>query len=762
MEVLSSPTPPITLSPRASRSPLLARRSSRQAVPILDHTPSASSSTSPSPSPSHTFNLVPTQLASSSHLNFVLTPGSTTSVSSHTMVQPPGPNSASTSFTPSTSSSTTTATVTLRAPRRVNSNKHHASAGVMGFLPFIPLTPIMASPMLTPEPGASTGVDGGGVAGHEEGQRRFRQSVGTSGSLSPDVDYLGVHAKASAGPSSKPFGMRHPGAAVDSHNTGNPDAHVPNAGFPTSSSSSSSIKQRRLVTPSWISTPPTPPHSVCMRARTLSNPGENVSIADGFLTQRRSRLSQPRPASVAVFPDATTHSHSSSSSTSYFAISTERYSMRPTEADAATRAETLGANTNAYTQPKKQVKRRQSLPPNFWKPLPPIPHPPHSSHTHSTTALTRPRSRYSLHSKRSLGDIQRHRSSSIPRSPISSLTPHYYMVPMDMAAGVDVDGGDNNVLSPSLSRVPKGLHRRRSSPLRTGIIASEAPDHYSNSNEGLRESTSAGSSYKSALSSPAFPSPDPQSPRTSRDSAGKRLFHLHADDEDADEDSGGKLSRESSLQGESSSQDGRNAVDTGMSAVKSKRYHAILELLTTEFGYLVDLKTLVSVYLAQLEALSIPIPSPSPSRPSPSSLSISGLTRSFPSRSHLAAHPPSITNAAFGLGPPEADDRGSSRPASPEFGGRGSSRETKVPSRRPILTESELASVRRNAEELVTFHERFIGILKSALEPLGFASLLDGDTSFSGDVDSIDEVVRVVAEAFVKRQDYLAPYTVSQ
>ena len=58
--------------------------------------------------------------------------------------------------------------------------------------------------------------------------------------------------------------------------------------------------------------------------------------------------------------------------------------------------------------------------------------------------------------------------------------------------------------------------------------------------------------------------------------------------------------------------------------------------------------------------------------------------------------------------------------------------------------------MRRNAHELVAFHERFIEVLKTSLIPVGFASVLDGESPYSADLEAVDEAVRVIAEAFVK------------
>ena len=58
--------------------------------------------------------------------------------------------------------------------------------------------------------------------------------------------------------------------------------------------------------------------------------------------------------------------------------------------------------------------------------------------------------------------------------------------------------------------------------------------------------------------------------------------------------------------------------------------------------------------------------------------------------------------------------------------------------------------MRRNAHELVAFHERFIEVLKTSLIPFGFALVLDGESPYSADVEAVDEAVKVIAEAFVK------------
>ncbi|KAJ3533135.1 hypothetical protein NM688_g7325 [Phlebia brevispora] len=192
--------------------------------------------------------------------------------------------------------------------------------------------------------------------------------------------------------------------------------------------------------------------------------------------------------------------------------------------------------------------------------------------------------------------------------------------------------------------------------------------------------------------------------------------------------------------------------------VVMKRYHALMELLTTEVGYLMDLRALVTIYLAHLPTLYTPIPSPALSRPSPSSLSISSLSRSrLPSsRSSMLVAP------SAGPGPPLSDCPSSyfdkyfetSVDRDPEKGKGDKERQA----RRPIFAEADLQIVRRNAEQLLQLHQRFVSALREKLEPLGYGSaFVDVLTGREKDpsiecgptqLDTVDEAIDVVADAF--------------
>ncbi len=72
-----------------------------------------------------------------------------------------------------------------------------------------------------------------------------------------------------------------------------------------------------------------------------------------------------------------------------------------------------------------------------------------------------------------------------------------------------------------------------------------------------------------------------------------------------------------------------------------------------------------------------------------------------------------------------------------------------------------MSGIRRNAEELVKFHEKFVERLKSAVEPLGFGSAFIGSpaapsgANINADsqraVENVDLAVRLVAEAFAQQ-----------
>ncbi|KAI0692570.1 hypothetical protein BC835DRAFT_47990 [Cytidiella melzeri] len=214
----------------------------------------------------------------------------------------------------------------------------------------------------------------------------------------------------------------------------------------------------------------------------------------------------------------------------------------------------------------------------------------------------------------------------------------------------------------------------------------------------------------------------------------------------------------------------------------TKRYHALLELVTTEVGYLMDLRALVSIHLAQLPSLDAPV-STTLSRPSPSSLSISSLSlsRPFPSsRSFLHAHPgpglpilicqENTSPSSWTERHRDAFDRdrageseGSGTPLASatttiqkDNSGNAAATSNR-PARRRLLTDQDVKVITRNASELLALHEKFVKMLKYALEPLGFGDVLAGGVSREGfeggeergrEKKDVERSVEAVAELF--------------
>ncbi|KIP01246.1 hypothetical protein PHLGIDRAFT_508477, partial [Phlebiopsis gigantea 11061_1 CR5-6] len=169
----------------------------------------------------------------------------------------------------------------------------------------------------------------------------------------------------------------------------------------------------------------------------------------------------------------------------------------------------------------------------------------------------------------------------------------------------------------------------------------------------------------------------------------------------------------------------------------ARRHHALLELLTTEVGYLLDLRALVSVYLEQLPSVTAPVPMPP--RSSPSSLSISSLGLSRPARAQQQQYQ---QQQAAGLGPPAPDGGGD------------------APLRRPVFSEADVEAVRRNARELLERHERLVGALEGVLGPRGYAWVFARGRAGREDppVGAVDEAVAAALEVFLREMPAFAVY----
>ncbi|RPD66850.1 hypothetical protein L226DRAFT_565633 [Lentinus tigrinus ALCF2SS1-7] len=520
-----------------------------------------------------------------------------------------------------------------------------------GYLPFVPLTPIMASPLLTPE------------VAHASPAAVFECAA---------RQVLPGHA----------------------HQQGDYITHHPSPPNPT-----------------WTTSPPTPPPKHPSSPRLA--PSTPPSPARAIRRRSRSRSRNPnatragsRPASVSHFvPSSLSHSSSPASS-----------STAP----------------NSPAQSDLVPARRMSLPSDLSKPLPPRPD------ERTDGALT-------------------------------NLSPDSVRC---ASALIDTDLGAT--LLPSLSR------RTPTTRARGASLGSDADETGT-----LR-------------------------------SVGKKLFNLEADEGDLsdDEDPDQRVYKEDSTPAR-----GQRDPDPDMGqtrvreqekekAERLRQYHALRELLTTEVGYLLDLRALVTVYLDQLLLLSTPpttppmtvvpplptppiapplcigvLPPPTRTLPSFSALSIPSF---FPSSrssyiqpSPLPTPSPSVSESLSSTLPDDGSPQDRERQPS---GASSTSRErqrdredsdriptpksSKSRSHGPMLIEREVRAVCRNAQELLKFHERFVGELRKAVDVSGVQGAFPQSGQElpeyrSGEVfvtERVEHALEVVAAKFVNEAGSFSIY----
>ncbi|KAH9927267.1 uncharacterized protein B0H18DRAFT_1003792 [Fomitopsis serialis] len=235
----------------------------------------------------------------------------------------------------------------------------------------------------------------------------------------------------------------------------------------------------------------------------------------------------------------------------------------------------------------------------------------------------------------------------------------------------------------------------------------------------------------------------------------------------------------------------------------TRKYHALMELLATEAGYLMDLRALVTVYLEH-----VPGSSTSPTLSIPSL----GLSRSIPSSrsSFLLPHPSPSTSASshlsvtddIGHGTAEKEkkrdksrerlkdkerhkekhkakssekentkgrDGGKHRHKGKEKQVHHSRKHAQAPARRPILADKDVSAICRNAQELLAFHDRFVCELRDAMVGFGLSRAfemgerkeevaLKPDGSEAAALPTIDQAVAIVAEAFVTESPSFSVY----
>ncbi|KAJ4478294.1 hypothetical protein J3R30DRAFT_3703023 [Lentinula aciculospora] len=170
-----------------------------------------------------------------------------------------------------------------------------------------------------------------------------------------------------------------------------------------------------------------------------------------------------------------------------------------------------------------------------------------------------------------------------------------------------------------------------------------------------------------------------------------------------------------------------------------RRYHALMELLSTEVSYMQDLRILVSIYLRQIPALTL--------KRSSSTSSTFGLNSSFSalSRANSSVNLNNITSSYV----------------QPLTSFTSKDRE-KSPARR-IFKSTEIDVLTRNADEVLRFHEHFVEELRSTMAPFGFSMELSSEHSSDeeipeGSLKNIDAGIAIVSTKFATEASRFTSY----
>lgn len=169
----------------------------------------------------------------------------------------------------------------------------------------------------------------------------------------------------------------------------------------------------------------------------------------------------------------------------------------------------------------------------------------------------------------------------------------------------------------------------------------------------------------------------------------------------------------------------------------ARRAHALVELLSTEVGYLADLRVLVNVYLRNLATFDR-VPTSAFQRSS------SFVASSRPNSAGQSYFPP------VGGGPDGFQPSTTIQPKEKE----------KTNSKR-VFSEAQLRLLARNATEVLEFHERFVKQLQVLVVQMGLPMPVPGvdfGESFDDHLGKIDDVIRVVSTKFATESSRFYEY----
>ncbi|KAF9076821.1 hypothetical protein BDP27DRAFT_1442203 [Rhodocollybia butyracea] len=171
----------------------------------------------------------------------------------------------------------------------------------------------------------------------------------------------------------------------------------------------------------------------------------------------------------------------------------------------------------------------------------------------------------------------------------------------------------------------------------------------------------------------------------------------------------------------------------------TRKYHALLELLSTEVSYMQDLRILVEIYLRQIPTLTLKR-SQSSSSTFVRNSSFSALSRAS-SSVHLSFHD---NNGLQNISSISANER------------------EKSPARH-IFKNLEIDMLTRNAEEVLQFHENFVEELRQQMAPFGLRMELPSERSsdeeiMEGSVENIDASIALVSTKFATEASRFTSY----
>lgn len=239
----------------------------------------------------------------------------------------------------------------------------------------------------------------------------------------------------------------------------------------------------------------------------------------------------------------------------------------------------------------------------------------------------------------------------------------------------------------------------------------------------------------------------------------KSLFHMPQDGEDDIKLTLDDYDTNPPSGEESSSEAANHPLQVKDDLIGSKddvrKCHALLELLSTEVGYLFDLKVLVTVYLRLLPGLTTRPPNP----PS-SSLGMSHFSRSAsPAFNPPSSNPAARTQSVYHLSAPVPFSPCENIPH--VVGGPPTlvavTKEKSL--MRHVFSPADLDLITRNMEEILKFHEQLVCELRALVSPLGFPMILDGASrgvaimqkEYTRNLETLHSALDAVATKFIER-----------